>query len=198
MSGNHCAFTQSEVDKRLKEEKAEVTEVVVNPGEVLFIPEGWWHSVVSTGATAAVNFWFNATRVHLCNPRMVSVCYICQPTVNKFVFIQAPYYLRTTLESMVKRKVGENVEANKETAAAVLHLLQGKPAFEKVVTVFEQLSPVHAAAVSSLLDNAGPDFLQFLFPENSSGTQLKNLLLGKAEEYHQQALTEIIAEFVFK
>lgn len=35
-------------------------EAVVNPGEALFIPKGWWHSIksVGTGVTASVNWWF--------------------------------------------------------------------------------------------------------------------------------------------
>eukprot|EP00041_Stephanoeca_diplocostata_P033591 m.1114954 g.1114954 ORF g.1114954 m.1114954 type:complete len:415 (+) comp24368_c0_seq31:1928-3172(+) len=30
----------------------------VGPGDALFIPEGWWHVVVSQPATVAVNLWF--------------------------------------------------------------------------------------------------------------------------------------------
>jgi hypothetical protein len=35
-------------------------EVVVSPGDALFIPKGWWHSIKSTGTgvTASVNWWF--------------------------------------------------------------------------------------------------------------------------------------------
>jgi hypothetical protein len=35
-------------------------EAVVNPGDALFIPKGWWHSIKSMGAdiTASVNWWF--------------------------------------------------------------------------------------------------------------------------------------------
>jgi len=35
-------------------------EVLVNPGDALFIPKGWWHSIRSTGTdiTASVNWWF--------------------------------------------------------------------------------------------------------------------------------------------
>lgn len=39
---------------------AEGFEVVVNPGDALFIPKGWWHSIKSIGTdvTASVNWWF--------------------------------------------------------------------------------------------------------------------------------------------
>jgi len=35
-------------------------EVVVKPGDALFIPQGWWHSVksVNLDVTASVNWWF--------------------------------------------------------------------------------------------------------------------------------------------
>ncbi|RDL42030.1 uncharacterized protein BP5553_02009 [Venustampulla echinocandica] len=35
-------------------------EVIVRPGEALFIPNGWWHSIKSVGTdvTASVNWWF--------------------------------------------------------------------------------------------------------------------------------------------
>jgi hypothetical protein len=35
-------------------------EAVLNPGDALFIPNGWWHSIKSVGTdiTASVNWWF--------------------------------------------------------------------------------------------------------------------------------------------
>ena len=35
-------------------------EAIVNPGDALFIPRGWWHSIKSTGTNinASVNWWF--------------------------------------------------------------------------------------------------------------------------------------------
>ena len=35
-------------------------EAIVGPGDALFIPKGWWHSIrsVGTGVTASVNWWF--------------------------------------------------------------------------------------------------------------------------------------------
>jgi len=34
--------------------------VEVSPGDALFIPKGWWHSIksVGIGVTASVNWWF--------------------------------------------------------------------------------------------------------------------------------------------
>jgi hypothetical protein len=35
-------------------------EVILSPGDALFIPKGWWHSIksIGTGVTASVNWWF--------------------------------------------------------------------------------------------------------------------------------------------
>jgi ribosomal protein L16 Arg81 hydroxylase len=33
---------------------------VLEAGEMLYIPEGWWHYVVSEPNTLAVNFWLES------------------------------------------------------------------------------------------------------------------------------------------
>jgi Cupin-like domain len=40
--------------------KGEGYEAMVSPGDALFIPKGWWHSIksVGSGVTASVNWWF--------------------------------------------------------------------------------------------------------------------------------------------
>jgi ribosomal protein L16 Arg81 hydroxylase len=39
---------------------SECFEATVSPGDALFIPKGWWHSIKSIGTdiTASVNWWF--------------------------------------------------------------------------------------------------------------------------------------------
>ena len=34
-------------------------EVIVGPGECLYIPAGWWHYVESLTASSSVSFWWN-------------------------------------------------------------------------------------------------------------------------------------------
>jgi hypothetical protein len=36
------------------------TAMVGQPGDALFIPEGWWHQVNSEAGTIAVNFWWSS------------------------------------------------------------------------------------------------------------------------------------------
>lgn len=40
-------------------EKADLGEVVVEPGDMLFIPGGWWHAVETVTPSISVNFWWN-------------------------------------------------------------------------------------------------------------------------------------------
>ena len=37
---------------------AKPLEVITEPGEILFLPAGWWHSPISIGLNVAVNFWW--------------------------------------------------------------------------------------------------------------------------------------------
>lgn len=45
---------------RFQETYSEVQTVDLKPGDVLFIPEGWWHQVDSDSRTMAVNFWWTS------------------------------------------------------------------------------------------------------------------------------------------
>lgn len=42
--------------------RAEMLECVLGPGEMLYIPVKWWHSVESTAMAISVNFWWDALR----------------------------------------------------------------------------------------------------------------------------------------
>jgi len=48
------------LDEAVWRDGREGFEVEVSPGDALFIPKGWWHSIKSmgTGVTASVNWWF--------------------------------------------------------------------------------------------------------------------------------------------
>lgn len=38
--------------------EAKPLEVITEPGELLFLPAGWWHSPIGIGLNVAVNFWW--------------------------------------------------------------------------------------------------------------------------------------------
>lgn len=35
-------------------------EVILKPGETLYLPVGWWHYVRQSGVTVALNWWYDA------------------------------------------------------------------------------------------------------------------------------------------
>ncbi len=39
----------------------QLSEFILNPGDALFLPEGWWHQVSSTAGTTAINFWWGTS-----------------------------------------------------------------------------------------------------------------------------------------
>lgn len=47
-----------DVDKYPKFSAATPVEAILNPGEMLFLPMGWWHSPIGIGTNIAVNFWW--------------------------------------------------------------------------------------------------------------------------------------------
>ncbi len=38
---------------------AEYVEAVLEPGEILYIPKGWWHYIRSLDVSASVSFWWD-------------------------------------------------------------------------------------------------------------------------------------------
>merc|ERR1712086_280101 len=42
--------------------------VVLQPGEALYLPEGWWHQVDSSEGTVALNLWFRSKGAELTDP----------------------------------------------------------------------------------------------------------------------------------
>ena len=39
--------------------RAEYAEALLEPGDVLFVPRGWWHYVRSVDVSASVSFWWD-------------------------------------------------------------------------------------------------------------------------------------------
>lgn len=80
-----------------------VQYVTLRAGDAVFLPEGWWHSVVSAPGTTAVNFW----------ARRRSVVAAQRP-------FEALHWARTALQSEAHRVVASQIEAQASKARAWL------------------------------------------------------------------------------
>ena len=62
MKGEERQMLETEIweDASKADHRSAGYEICVGPGDGLFIPKGWWHSIkgVGTGITASVNWWF--------------------------------------------------------------------------------------------------------------------------------------------
>jgi len=60
-STNHAdddLFHPERKDELENESNSQLIEFILNPGDALYLPEGWWHQIKSTAGTMAVNFWW--------------------------------------------------------------------------------------------------------------------------------------------
>lgn len=53
--------------------EARPLEVITEPGEMLFLPAGWWHSPVGIGLNIAVNFWWRSRLREFVSWRLKSI-----------------------------------------------------------------------------------------------------------------------------
>ncbi|KAI7626447.1 Clavaminate synthase-like protein, partial [Hortaea werneckii] len=57
---NGDANVRREIDRKFpKFKEAQYQEVILNPGDCLYVPLGWWHYVESLTTSSSVNFWWN-------------------------------------------------------------------------------------------------------------------------------------------
>ena len=73
----------------------EVMTVTLHEGEVLFIPEGYWHEVHSDACTVALNFWFHGPIAQLLLKNSAMLPYILRTCVHG---------MTTTTTTMTKSK----------------------------------------------------------------------------------------------
>jgi hypothetical protein len=102
---------------------------VVDAGSGLFIPEGWWHSVVSEPRTVAVNFWWPGVGARISSS-----------------LAMANYAARTALAALAGQRLQREREACVAAAVRAELLPEGKGRDLPPV-----LPPAIAAAVRSLL-----------------------------------------------
>ena len=89
----------------------DVHTFILNPGDAIFIPEGWWHDVSSDECSLALNFWFHS-------PLHQTVCKSANTDskipVSNSQFIPShmtSYVLRASLQALIVRDVVEVCEA---------------------------------------------------------------------------------------
>ncbi|XP_078175410.1 2-oxoglutarate (2OG) and Fe(II)-dependent oxygenase superfamily protein isoform X4 [Carex rostrata] len=91
-ASNHSAVSLENPDlsvhPRAKHMKKYSAKVILNPGDALFIPEGWFHQVDSSDLTIAVNFWWVSS------------------IVSDMVEHMDAYYLRRILNRLVSKEMG--------------------------------------------------------------------------------------------
>jgi Cupin-like domain len=66
-SANHADDDLFNPQRRKKidgNSNGQLLEFILNPGDALFLPEGWWHQVASTAGTIAVNFWWGSREIN--------------------------------------------------------------------------------------------------------------------------------------
>lgn len=64
-SGGRLNFSQVNFQQNISQfplfKQATVYSLTLEPGQILYIPPGWWHEVHTLSTSISVNFWFNPT-----------------------------------------------------------------------------------------------------------------------------------------
>lgn len=127
---NHCAVNafRHRESRFVGVPGATQHSVVVSAGDVLFIPEGWWHAVESAPVTVAVNLWFDGSRSALVPPLLTSVDPRAVPggSLDCRAGRQADYHARVLLEHIIAREALRRRE--EFTSAAVAKVRDAVPA----------------------------------------------------------------------
>lgn len=146
--------------------------VVLDAGDALFIPEGWWHQVDSDAFSIAVNFWFDGLQKQLTQESSMTP-YYARVLLQDLLEREGERYLeglRTsgmakehehhksqTTADIVKRVLKASHQGEKEQI--LIASAQNPREFERVQRV---LASLHAADWCSLLEDASQDFVALL------------------------------------
>lgn len=82
-----------------KVKKAKLIKVVLRPGDMVFIPKGWWHCFISNEPSISINHWFGSP--------ISSITYL------KLIARQGPSYIISNLLDLMqyvfkKKKINQN------------------------------------------------------------------------------------------
>lgn len=77
----------------------DVQSYVLNPGDAIFIPEGWWHDVASDECSLALNFWFASPLHDVINGLALSRS--VNPNVSSCAEHMTSYVVRASIQKLI-------------------------------------------------------------------------------------------------
>ena len=91
-----------------------VQTYILNTGDAIFIPEGWWHDVVSDECSLALNFWFESPLHHVINEPTNSKS--GSPCVSACPGHMTSYMLRSLLQKLISNDMKSSLDSYRITA----------------------------------------------------------------------------------
>ncbi|KAF0919135.1 hypothetical protein E2562_028440 [Oryza meyeriana var. granulata] len=177
-ASNHSSVSIEEPDyasyTRARYMKEYSERVILNSGDALFIPEGWYHQVDSDDLTIAINFWWKSR------------------IMTEMLEHMDAYYLRRILSRLVDK------EMNKMVKESSLHCSEGSTVCQTTdeasgvdhLTGSEQLS-LHSHLTSSDSSDKKDSPLQTLEPSTLQALyELISLVHNSVEMVSQNEITE--------
>uniref|UniRef100_K3W726 JmjC domain-containing protein n=1 Tax=Globisporangium ultimum (strain ATCC 200006 / CBS 805.95 / DAOM BR144) TaxID=431595 RepID=K3W726_GLOUD len=170
-STNHSQVNVAQPDlvKHPRFVNATSQRFIVNAGDALVIPEGWWHQVDSDAYTIAVNFWFDGVRQQLAQaPDMTP--YYSRVLLEDLMKRETDAYLQQRRQRMIQQELGQErgdfmerilrcqSQAEKENMLIALDTL-GPSEFRDAQV---RLASEHPSEWRFLLENASEDFVAVL------------------------------------
>jgi len=130
-SANHSLMDLTRTDEELVrqfpmwlEARALALEARIGPGDVLCIPEGWWHHVSSSANTVAINVWWEST----CGRMLASSAGVASHTLRRCVQQLAYHWRQQVLADIpedpttVKLKAAAHISKDSLEEAVVSRL----------------------------------------------------------------------------
>lgn len=202
-SANHSQVDVSDPDltrhSRFADAKPHL-RVVLDAGDALFIPEGWWHQVDSDAFTIAVNFWFDGLQKQLTQePLMTS--YYARVLMQGLLKRESEQYLEELRASAIAKEQQQQCQPGSTVNDIVGRVLKARHQQEKeqIFTASEQnaqefehaqrlLATRHAPDWRLLLENASDDFVALL---TTSWERMAHNA-PKSEQSQEEELTNVV------
>lgn len=76
-------FPNPDIEKFPKVKGVKLLSCTIDPGDMLYIPPGWWHQVETLRAGVSVNTWWKPSLRHMKSPSMIRAMYVFPPLLFK-------------------------------------------------------------------------------------------------------------------